>query len=178
MLLTNTKIHYLGKCSFNRSPHKNSRCRPLSPQSPAFGGRRLRAGAKKPPSPSLRRATPRVLEVRSLGPESLVPGGWSLWPGKVLGGSGPKLRMKNGENTFWAGVSGPQRPESPALEKAETAETKTTITWASGLCFQWSWAHWNHNNELYKSMHRNIVVQPRRIKPNEERFDLSSKTNW
>jgi hypothetical protein len=27
------------------------------------------------------------------------------------------------------------------------------------------------------SMHRNIIVQQGRIKPNDERFDLSSKTN-
>jgi hypothetical protein len=85
--------------------------------------------------------------------------------------------MKNDENTFWDGVSGPPSPESPALEKAETAKTKTIITWASRLRFWWSLACWNHNNELYKSMHRNIIVQPRKVKPNEERFDLSSKTN-
>jgi hypothetical protein len=52
------------------------------------------------------------------------------------------------------------------------------ITWASRLCFWCSLARWNHNNELYKSMHRNIIVQPRRVKPNEESFDLSIKTNW
>jgi hypothetical protein len=42
------------KGAFYRSPHKNSHCRPLSLESPAFGGRRLRAGATKPPPPSLR----------------------------------------------------------------------------------------------------------------------------
>jgi hypothetical protein len=38
-------------------------------------------------------------------------------------------------------------------------------------------AHWNHNNEIYKSMHRNIIVQQRRVKPNDKRFDLSIKMN-
>jgi hypothetical protein len=116
------------KGAFYRSPHENRRCRPLSPESPAFGGWRLRVGAKKPLPPSLHGATPRVLEVQRLGMESSVPGGQSLWSGKVPRGSGPNLRTKNSENTFWAGVSGPKRPESPALEKAETAETKMTIT--------------------------------------------------
>jgi hypothetical protein len=41
------------KGAFYRSSHENSCCRPLSPESPALGGRRLRAGAKKPPPPSL-----------------------------------------------------------------------------------------------------------------------------
>jgi hypothetical protein len=40
------------KGAFYRSPHKNSHCRPLSLESPAFGGWRLQAEAKKP-SPHL-----------------------------------------------------------------------------------------------------------------------------
>jgi hypothetical protein len=51
------------------------------------------------------------------------------------------------------------------------------ITFSSGLHFWWSWARWNHLNELYNFIHRNIIVQQRMIKPNNERFDLSSKTN-
>jgi hypothetical protein len=42
-----------------------------------------------------------------------------------------------------------------------------TITWASGLRFLWSWARWNQNKELYKSLHRNIIVQPRSVTPND-----------
>jgi hypothetical protein len=33
------------------------------------------------------------------------------------------------------------------------------ITFASGLCFSWSWARWNHHNELYNFIRRNIIVQ-------------------
>jgi hypothetical protein len=47
------------------------------------------------------------------------------------------------------------------------------ITYASGLRLRWSWARWNHHNELYNFIHRNIIFQQRRIKPNDERFDLS-----
>jgi hypothetical protein len=52
------------------------------------------------------------------------------------------------------------------------------MNFASELHFRWSWACWNHHNELYNLIHRNIIVQQRRIKPNNERFDLSLKINW
>jgi hypothetical protein len=32
--------------------------------------------------------------------------------------------------------------------------TKMVITFASGLRFRWSWARWNHHNELYNFIHR------------------------
>ena len=71
-----------------------------------------------------------------------------------------------------------QNPDlKPDRQNRKTIQNKTTITFSSGLCFWWSWARWNHNNEFYKNMHRNIIVQQVRIKPNDERFDLSSKTN-
>jgi hypothetical protein len=38
-------------------------------------------------------------------------------------------------------------------------------------------ARWNHHNELYNFIHRNIIVQQRRAKPNDKRFDLSIKMN-
>jgi hypothetical protein len=43
--------------------------------------------------------------------------------------------------------------------------------------FGWSWACWKHHNKLYNLIYKNIVVQQRRVKSNEERFDLSSNTN-
>jgi hypothetical protein len=51
------------------------------------------------------------------------------------------------------------------------------VTFASGLHFRWSWARWNHHNELYNFIHRNIIVQQRRMKPNDKRFDLAIKMN-
>jgi hypothetical protein len=36
---------------------------------------------------------------------------------------------------------------------------KMAITWAFGLHFRWFWARWIHHNDLYKTMHRNIIVQ-------------------
>jgi hypothetical protein len=133
----------------------------------------LRAWVTKSPNPLQRRAPLQKLR----RPESPDPRAGVSGLGKVPGGSGPKLRTKMTKTHFWAGVSGPPRLESPALEKAEIAETKMTITWASELRCWWSWARWNHNNECYKSMHRNIIVQPRRVKTNEKRFDLSIKMN-
>jgi hypothetical protein len=51
------------------------------------------------------------------------------------------------------------------------------VTFAFGLRFWWSWARWNHHNDLYNVIHRNIIVQQRRIKPNNKRFDLAIKMN-
>ena len=72
-------------------------------------------------------------------------------------------------------------PESPAKshrilrswKTGKNSNTKTVITWASELRFWWTWARFEDNNELYKIMQRNIIVQHGRTKPNEERFDLS-----
>ena len=60
----------------------------------------------------------------------------------------------------------------PEAKTAGHPQTKTSITFASGLRFRCSWARWNRNDEHYKNMQRNIIVQEGRIKPNEERFDL------
>ena len=67
-----------------------------------------------------------------------------------------------------AGVSGFGKTD-------RNTNTKTVITWASELCFRWTRARFEDNNELYKIMQRNIIVQQVSIKPNEERFNLSIK---
>jgi hypothetical protein len=73
----------------------------------------------------------------------------------------------------WAGDFASRAEDSGHPKTGSNTNTKMTKTWASGLLFWWSWARWNHNNELYKYMHRNIIVQQGRIKQNDERFDLS-----
>ena len=60
-------------------------------------------------------------------------------------------------------------------KKRRTDKTKTSITFATGLRFRWTWARFEANNKLYKIMQWNIIVQQGRIKPNDERFDLSLK---
>jgi hypothetical protein len=63
------------------------------------------------------------------------------------------------------------------IRPRQNINTKMVITFASGLHFWWSWACWNHHIELYDFIHRNIIVQQRRIKLNYKRFDLSIKMN-
>jgi hypothetical protein len=65
------------------------------------------------------------------------------------------------------GISGPE----------ENSSTKMVVTFASWLRIRWSWACWNHHNELYNFIHRNIIVQQRRMKPNGKSFDLAIKRN-
>ena len=67
-----------------------------------------------------------------------------------------------------AGVSAP-------LKTGRSSNTKTTITWASELCFWWTWARFEENNELYKIMQGKVIVHQGSIKPNDERYDLSIK---
>jgi hypothetical protein len=101
--------------------------------------------------------------LRPWRPESLVPRGHS-------GASG---RMNQVPDRSWAGDFASRAGDSGHPKIGSNTNTKMTITWASGLRFWWSWARWNHNNEIYKYIHRNIIVQQVRIKTNDERFDLS-----
>jgi hypothetical protein len=101
--------------------------------------------------------------VSALGPESLLPQGH-------LGALGWKNQMPGRR---WAGDFASRARDSGHPKTSSNTNTKITITWASGLYFWWSWARWYHNNELYKYLHRNIIVQQWRIKPIEESFDLS-----
>ena len=80
--------------------------------------------------------------------------------------SGPESPPSDRSLRPRAGVSAP-------LKTGRSSNTKTAITWASELRFWWTWARFEDNNELYKIMQRNIIVQHGRIKPNDERFDLS-----
>ena len=59
---------------------------------------------------------------------------------------------KNPKNDFQAGDSGPRAGDSGLGKTAEIANTKTTISFASGLRFRYSWARWNHHNEIYNIM--------------------------
>jgi hypothetical protein len=77
---------------------------------------------------------------------------------------------------FKAGYFGRIFPKlSRIIRPGRASNTKTTITFASGLRFRWSCARWNHHNELYNIIHRNIIVQQRRMKPNDKRFDLAKE---
>ena len=58
-------------------------------------------------------------------------------------------------------------------KNSKTGFTKNVISFSSGLRFRWFWSRWNRNNELYKIMQRNIIVQQYMIKPNGEMIDLS-----
>ena len=93
---------------------------------------------------------------------------------------------RNCEPGLGAGLAGLEtgQPPDPAglgaglagLGAGQTDKTdKSAISFSSGLRFRWSWARWNRNEELYKIMQRNIIVQQWRIKPNGERLDLSIK---
>jgi hypothetical protein len=80
------------------------------------------------------------LEVRRLGPESPVPGGRSLWSGKVPGGSRPNLRTKNSENTFWAGVSGPGKGRNSWNQNDHNLSIWTLFSMILGSLESQQWA--------------------------------------
>ena len=64
------------------------------------------------------------------------------------------------------------------LEKittGKTSNTKNAISFPYEIRFWWSLARWNHDNELIKIIHRNIIVQQWIIKPNVERLTLFIK---
>ena len=91
---------------------------------------------------------------------------------------------RNCEPGLGAGLAGLEtvHPSDPAglgaglagLGAGQTDKTdKSAISFSSGLRFWWSC--WNRNEELYKIMQRNIIVQQWRIKPNGEKLDLLIK---
>jgi hypothetical protein len=40
------------------------------------------------------------------------------------------------------------------FRQEKNINTKMEITFASGLRFRWTWARWNHHNELYNFIHK------------------------
>jgi hypothetical protein len=52
-----------------------------------------------------------------------------------------------------------QKSAPPSDWRHSRSLVKIATTFASGLHFWWSWARWNHHNDLYNFIHRKIIVQ-------------------